>query len=137
MNERSRTVSGNPPQQLHRARPAIAHAASAPPYQSSQPTSTRDRANLFRSHLTRRPTGSTTTSSAAGSGAAAAGKTGAVQAAAEAARLAAEEEQCEIVVRNQNGDIDLEGAPVVSFDDIDEMALEARQETERKFMVTV
>lgn len=59
---------------------------------------------------------------------------------ADAALLAAEEQQqhqaerCEIVVRNHNGDIDLEGSPVVSLDDIDEMALEARHETERRLL---
>ncbi|KAJ6788699.1 hypothetical protein PWT90_02421 [Aphanocladium album] len=147
MNERSRTISGSHhhPPPLQRARPGIASAASAPPYQSSQaaPTSSRDRANLFRSHLTRRPPGASAaaaasntaaggTSSSSGAGAASAA---AVQ--ADAARLAAGEQQlqaelCEIVVRNQNGDIDLEGSPVVSLDDIDEMALEARQETEHE-----
>lgn len=153
MNERSRTMSGSHhhhhPPPLQRARPGMASAASAPSFQSSQgaaPTSSRDRTNLFRSHLTRRPTG-TSAAGAAGAGsasssAAALAAAHAAQAAttaaaqAEAARLAVEEQQlqaelCEIVVRNQNGDIDLEGSPVVSFDDIDEMALEANQETER------
>lgn len=146
MNERSRAISGthhHHPPPLQRPRAGTA-SASAPSYQSSQaaaPTGARDRTNLFRSHLTKRPTGAaaSSSSSAASSTAAAtaqAAVTAAAAAQADAARLAAEEQQlhgelCEIVVRNQNGDIDLEGSPVVSFDDIDEMALEARQETER------
>ncbi|KAJ4148285.1 hypothetical protein LMH87_002764 [Akanthomyces muscarius] len=144
MNERNRTISashhhhGHHPPPLQRARAGTA-SASAPAYQSSShaqaaPTTSRDRTNLFRSHLTRRPTGAAASSSSASSATAAA----ATAAQVDAARLAAEEQQllhaelCEIVVRNQNGDIDLEGSPVVSFDDIDEMALEARQETEHE-----
>ncbi|PMB68919.1 hypothetical protein BM221_005504 [Beauveria bassiana] len=144
MNERSRTISGSHhhhhhhhPPPLQRARAGTVGTASAAPYQSTQqapaaPAASRDR--LFRSHLIRRPTGGggggvTTSATSTSSMAAAATH-------ADAALLAAEEQQhqaerCEIVVRNHNGDIDLEGSPVVSLDDIDEMALEARHETEQ------
>ncbi|KAM3511082.1 hypothetical protein MY11210_005256 [Beauveria gryllotalpidicola] len=136
MNERSRTISGSHhhPPPLQRARAGTVGTASAPPYQSSQapaaPAASRDR--LFRSHLIRRPTGAATSAASSSSAAAAAAATH-----ADAALLAAEEQQlqaerCEIVVRNHNGDIDLEGSPVVSLDDIDEMALEARHETEQE-----
>ncbi|KAM3546725.1 hypothetical protein ARSEF1564_000301 [Beauveria bassiana] len=143
MNERSRTISGSHhhhhhPPPLQRARAGTVGTASAAPYQSTQqapaaPAASRDR--LFRSHLIRRPTGGggggvTTSATSTSSMAAAATH-------ADAALLAAEEQQhqaerCEIVVRNHNGDIDLEGSPVVSLDDIDEMALEARHETEQE-----
>ncbi|KAM3440444.1 hypothetical protein MY4824_002158 [Beauveria thailandica] len=141
MNERSRAISGSHhhhhPPPLQRARAGTVGTASAAPYQSSQapaaPAASRDR--LFRSHLIRRPTGGAAATSATSSSSAAATH------AEAAALLAAEEQQqqqqlqaerCEIVVRNHNGDIDLEGSPVVSLDDIDEMALEARHETEQE-----
>ncbi|ATY63060.1 hypothetical protein A9K55_007223 [Cordyceps militaris] len=142
MNERGRTINGSHhhPPPLQRTR---AGAATVYPLSSQAPVvppSSRDRANLFRSHLIRRPTGATangagSTSSSSATAAAAAAAAAATQ--ADAARLAAEEQQlhtemCEIVVRNQNGDIDLDGAPVLSFDDIDEMVLDARQETEQE-----
>ncbi|KAM3448678.1 hypothetical protein MY3296_007570 [Beauveria thailandica] len=141
MNERSRAISGSHhhhPPPLQRARAGTVGTASAAPYQSSQapaaPAASRDR--LFRSHLIRRPTGG-----AAATSAASASSSAAATHADAAALLAAEEQQqqqqlqaerCEIVVRNHNGDIDLEGSPVVSLDDIDEMALEARHETEQE-----
>ncbi|OAA72464.1 hypothetical protein ISF_01537 [Cordyceps fumosorosea ARSEF 2679] len=151
MNDRGRNVNGSshhPPPPLQRTRLGAPSAASAPAYQAPPAASSRDRTNLFRSHLIRRPTGAAangTSSSASSFSATAAAATAAAAAAAAAlathpdtARLAAAEEQqrmaemCEIVVRNQNGDIDLEGAPVLPFDDIDEMALDARQETEQE-----
>ncbi|KAM3557796.1 hypothetical protein ARSEF4850_004915 [Beauveria asiatica] len=143
MNERSRAISGSHhhhhhPPPLQRARAGTVGTASAAPYQSSQapaaPAASRDR--LFRSHLIRRPTGG-----AAATSATSASSSAAATHADAAALLAAEEhqqqqqlqaERCEIVVRNHNGDIDLEGSPVVSLDDIDEMALEARHETEQE-----
>ncbi|KAM3439035.1 hypothetical protein NHJ13734_003907 [Beauveria thailandica] len=143
MNERSRAISGSHhhhhhhPPPLQRARAGTVGTVSAAPYQSSQapaaPASSRDR--LFRSHLIRRPTGGGGAATSATSSSSAAAATHAEA----AALLAAEEQQqqlqaerCEIVVRNHNGDIDLEGSPVVSLDDIDEMALEARHETEQE-----
>ncbi|KAK8149479.1 hypothetical protein G3M48_006788 [Beauveria asiatica] len=141
MNERSRAISGSHhhhhPPPLQRARAGTVGTASAAPYQSSQapaaPAASRDR--LFRSHLIRRPTGGAAAATSATSSSSAAAATHAEA----AALLAAEEQQqqlqaerCEIVVRNHNGDIDLEGSPVVSLDDIDEMALEARHETEQE-----
>ncbi|XWX00137.1 hypothetical protein V2A60_008155 [Cordyceps javanica] len=162
MSERSRATNGSHPPGPQRSRAGAAGAASAQPYQSSSSLSqasagtqatSRDRTHLFRSHLMRRPAGaaaaaaavngasissssSINTASAAAPTAAAAA---AAAAQAEAARLAAAEQQqrlhaemCEIVVRNQNGDIDLDAAPVLSFDDMDEMALDARQEMEQE-----
>ncbi|KAM3556207.1 hypothetical protein MY1884_005180 [Beauveria asiatica] len=146
MNERSRAISGSHhhhhhPPPLQRARAGTVGTASAAPYQSSQapaaPAASRDR--LFRSHLIRRPTGGAAATSA--TSATSASSSAAATHADAAALLAAEEhqqqqqlqaERCEIVVRNHNGDIDLEGSPVVSLDDIDEMALEARHETEQE-----
>ncbi|OAA41867.1 UPF0220 domain protein [Beauveria brongniartii RCEF 3172] len=142
MNERSRTISGSHhhhhhhhPPPLQRARAGTVGTVSAAPYQSSQapaaPAASRDR--LFRSHLIRRPTGGGATSATSASSAAAAAThpdAAALVAAEELQQLQAE--RCEIVVRNHNGDIDLEGSPVVSLDDIDEMALEARHETEQE-----
>ncbi|KAH8710541.1 hypothetical protein HC256_007380 [Beauveria bassiana] len=147
MNERSRTVSGShhhhhhhhPP--LQRARAGTVGTASAAPYQSTQqapaaPAASRDR--LFRSHLIRRPTGGGGGGGGATTSATSTSSMAAAATHADAALLAAEEQQqhqaerCEIVVRNHNGDIDLEGSPVVSLDDIDEMALEARHETEQE-----
>ncbi|KAM3504671.1 hypothetical protein MY10362_003414 [Beauveria mimosiformis] len=146
MNERSRTISGShhhhhhhhPPQ---RARAGTVGTASAAPYQSSQapaaPAASRDR--LFRSHLIRRPTGgggggggATSATSASSAAAAATHADAAAHLAAEKQQQQLQAERCEIVVRNHNGDIDLEGSPVVSLDDIDEMALEARHETEQE-----
>ncbi|TQV91034.1 hypothetical protein IF1G_10269 [Cordyceps javanica] len=135
------------------AQPYQSSSLSSQASAGTQATS-RDRTHLFRSHLMRRPAGSGGGAAAAANGASisssssintasAAAPTAAAAAAAaaqaEAARLAAAEQQqrlhaemCEIVVRNQNGDIDLDAAPVLSFDDMDEMALDARQEMEQE-----
>ena len=71
------------------------------------------RRNLFQTGLTRRPTPGSSTS-------------------AETLRLDVDvqSESSDIVVRDKNGEIELEDPPTPPIDDPDEIALDARQENE-------
>ena len=97
-----------------RTRQTASHS-NAPPRMrpAAQPTSTRERSNLFRSHLTRRPTAGPSSQT-------------------EAVHLDSENQldTSDIVVRNQNGEIDVEESPEVDLNEIEEAGVEERQETE-------
>ncbi len=75
------------------------------------------RRNLFQSQLTRRPTPSSSTSD-------------------ETLRLDNDgpSESSDIVVRDKNGDIEMGDPPTPTFDDPDEVALDAAQENESKWL---
>ncbi|KIH87951.1 hypothetical protein SPBR_05280 [Sporothrix brasiliensis 5110] len=108
---------------------------------SASTASTSVRRNLFQSQLTRRPTQATSTASGANSNASNDGlRTGVLggldgsDAGFESA-LASDPSSrgpAEIVVRDRNGELELVDPPSPTADEMSEMALDARQESERE-----
>lgn len=91
------------------------------------------RRNLFQSQLTRRPTSTETTRAGGGGPASAAATTSSTSASAEPMRLDADvlSESSEIVVRDKNGEFEVEDPPTPPMDEPDDdAALDDAQENE-------
>lgn len=100
-----------------RARSAASNGNAPPRMRAAVgQTSSRERSNLFRSHLTRRPTTGPSAQS-------------------ETVHMDSElhTDSSDIVVRNQNGEIDVEESPEVDLNEIEEAGVEERQENERAY----
>ncbi|KAI1197294.1 hypothetical protein F5X97DRAFT_324682 [Nemania serpens] len=93
------------------------------------------RRNLFQSQLTRRPTSTETTRAGGGGPASAAATTSSTSASAEPMRLDADvlSESSEIVVRDKNGEFEVEDPPTPPMDEPDDdAALDDAQENEKE-----
>lgn len=124
------TVSYSDTRQAHPAAPSAAQQQQPQPGGASHPNASSNaggvRRNLFQSQLTRRPTtgpGSGNPNEAGAPGR----NTG------DLGGMEVEEDESassDIVVRDKNGDVELDEPPTLVVDDPDEIALDMRQENE-------
>lgn len=108
------TSSRQPPQGVSRPRPAAAAAVTVP-------SSTAVRRNIFQGQQqTRRPTLQNGASSSTSSES------------RQNGHLEDDADESDIVIRNQNGDVELDLPPTPPIDDLDEVVLDSRQQNEKE-----
>ncbi|KAL1881785.1 hypothetical protein Daus18300_000838 [Diaporthe australafricana] len=119
------TVSYSDARQAH---PPAAGAAQQPqpgaPAHPASSSNTGIRRNLFQGQLTRRPTAGPGSNNPNEPGAPARNATGGMEVEED------ESASSDIVVRDKNGDVELDEPPTLVVDDPDEIALDMRQENE-------
>ncbi|KAK2602562.1 hypothetical protein N8I77_009080 [Diaporthe amygdali] len=121
------TVSYSDTRQTHPSAPPAAQQSQAGPSATSS-SNTGIRRNLFQGQLTRRPT--------AGPGSSNPNEpVGAIRNAGALGTMEVEEDESassDIVVRDKNGEVELDEPPTLVVDDPDEIALDMRQENEKE-----
>lgn len=123
------TVSYSDTRQTHPSAPPAAQQSQAGPSTTSS-SNTGIRRNLFQGQLTRRPTagpGSSNPNEPVGT-TRNAGALGAMEVEED------ESASSDIVVRDKNGEVELDEPPTLVVDDPDEIALDMRQENESELV---